>query len=118
MENDINALLLKIGAGETNISVLRWIIMTVGTILLFYISGVICSRIIIPLVGTLTKKTSNNWDDILLNKNVIKSGCDLIPVVILTTLLPFFMSIHSNMYTFLMKICSKCDTIKIFYDCF
>ncbi|MBR7166897.1 MAG: mechanosensitive ion channel [Bacteroidaceae bacterium] len=105
MENDINALLLKIGAGETNISVLRWIIMTVGTILLFYISGVICSRIIIPLVGTLTKKTSNNWDDILLNKNVIKSGCDLIPVVILTTMLPFFISIHSNMHTFLMKIC-------------
>lgn len=105
MENELNSLLFSLGVEKSNIPILRWIIIVIGIILLFYTCGMICSKIIIPLIGKVTNKTNNNWDDILLNRRVIKDGCDLIPAVVIASLLPFLIQTNSTMYIFLMKVC-------------
>lgn len=105
MENELTSLLLRLGARPEHTPAMRWIIITVAVILLFYICGIICHKIIIPLVGTVTKKTNNSWDDILLNNNVIKNCCNLVPAVIVTAFMPFILNDGSTLYTFMMKVC-------------
>ncbi len=105
MENEFTSLLLRLGVEPNHTPAMRWVIITLSIILLFYICGVICHKIIIPLVGTVTKRTSNSWDDILLNNNVIKNCCNLVPAVVVTALMPFILNDGSTLYTFMMKVC-------------
>lgn len=105
METELCSLLLRLGVPQENVTTYRWIIITVGVILLFYLCGVICRKVIIPSVEAVTRKTSNNWDDILLSRDVIKSGCNLAPAVVLTSLIPFIIHTDSTLHTFIMKVC-------------
>ncbi len=46
------------------------------------------SRLCIPLVTRLTRKTSNRWDDVLLGERVLRSACQIVPAIVVWRLLP------------------------------
>ncbi|MBQ8449628.1 MAG: mechanosensitive ion channel [Bacteroidaceae bacterium] len=105
MENELTSLLLRMGIESENIPFARWVIITFAVILLFYVCGIICHKIIIPLVASVTKRTTNTWDDILLNKDVIKNCCNIVPAVIVTAFMPFIISDDGTFFSFMMKVC-------------
>lgn len=62
-------------------------------LLLFaYVVGMICRRVIIPLIAKIVSKTKATWDDYLFNPPVLKSISRLIPALVVYTLLPFVFS--------------------------
>ena len=98
-------ILEKFGIRINNMEILDWIIMLVGIILLFYISSLMCRRIIIPLVRLFTKKTRSDWDDILLNDKNLKCACNLIPAIALVLFAPVLIDTGTTAYTVFIKVC-------------
>lgn len=98
-------ILEKFGIRINNMEILDWIIMLVGIILLFYISSLMCRRIIIPLVRLFTKKTRSDWDDILLNDKNLKCACNLIPAIALVLFAPILIDTGTTAYTVFIKVC-------------
>lgn len=105
MKEELTSQLLRLGIEQNYVTAVLWTMITIGIILLFLISSIICRKIIIPLVESLTNKTNNNWDDILFNKGVIKNACNIIPVVIATAIMPFILDDGSTYYSFIKKLC-------------
>lgn len=50
--------------------------------------GIICSRLIVPVMMKITDKTMSKWDDIFFNKKVLVSASQIVPAVIIWTFLP------------------------------
>ena len=105
MENELTSLLLNLGIETENHPFVRLVIITFAVILLFYVCGIICHKVIIPLVVSVTKRTNNTWDDILLNKDVVKNCCNIVPAAIVTAFMPFIISSDSVFFSFMMKVC-------------
>ena len=104
MKEYIALLLEKLSITTEYISIMYIIIVAACILLIFYGTKIFCHRILIPLVGTLTSKTSNRWDDILLNKKVLKNICELIPPILLTILLPILFTADPPVYFWGFKI--------------
>ena len=60
-------------------------------LILFYLTNLICSKLVIPAVNRLTRKTKSKWDDILFSPNVIKDMGQLIP--------PLYLQLLRHMYS-------------------
>ena len=50
--------------------------------------GLICSRLIVPVMMKITDKTMSKWDDIFFSKKVLVSASQIVPAVIIWTFLP------------------------------
>lgn len=105
MDNYITDTLQHLGIGDKNTGVIYWITIGIGTLLIFYGCAIFCHHILIPLVRKLTKRTSTKWDDIILNEKTLKNICDLVPAIIIITLIPLIAEKHSVAYIIAMKIC-------------
>ena len=58
MEGTYIPLLSRLGIETDKINALHWVGVILCIVLLFYISGLICSKIIIPITNRLTKKNA------------------------------------------------------------
>ncbi len=105
MKDYIASMLHDWGLSSVNQYIAKWIIIIIGIILILYTTNLFCNRLFIPLIKTLTKKTSTRWDDILLNNRVLKDFCNLIPPVVLTIIIPFIFAEGLNEYLWGIKIC-------------
>lgn len=105
MKNEIIDLTERIGIGEEYSVIIFWILIILGTALLFYMSAFICQRIITPIVKRITLKTRNKWDELLLNEKAIRKVCDLIPALAMAIMLPFILEKETLAYTILNRIC-------------
>ena len=77
-----------LGMSGSIMSIVSHIIMVLVAIIAAWLSYSICRRIIIPIVRRLTMKTEVSWDEILLNENVLKSACQIVPAVVIWDVLP------------------------------
>ena len=100
-----NKLLNELGISAGHNELLQWGIVITGAFLLFYICDVISKGIVIPIIRRLTRKTSNTWDEILLNNDTIRSLCRLLPGIIASAILPFILEENSSILTFCLKLC-------------
>ena len=100
-----NLLFEKLGIGTGNIELVGWIVITLGILLLFYFSSMLCRKVIIPLVRLFTKKTRSNWDDILLSDRTLKDVCNLVPAIVIALIIPFVMNSGTIIYTFFTRVC-------------
>lgn len=100
-----NLLFEKLGIGTGNIELVGWIVITLGILLLFYFSSLLCRKVIIPLVRLFTKKTRSNWDDILLSDRTLKDVCNLVPAIVIALIIPFVMNSGTIIYTFFTRVC-------------
>lgn len=98
-------LLESLGIDTGHNDLLQWAIIIVGAFFLFYTCEIIGKKIITPIVRRFTKRTTNKWDDILLNNNTLKSLYRLAPGIIASAILPFILRENSSILIFCMKLC-------------
>ena len=63
------------GVTGPSVHVLRHILLVLLAILFAWLIGVICHKIMVPLVLKLTKHTDVKWDDVIFNEQVLRSAC-------------------------------------------
>ena len=84
----IESLLLSLGLEGTTVAIVRYVLMIVVAFLLAGLSGYICRKFIVPLIIKLTSKTNIEWDDILFDRTVLYTACNIVPAVVIWELLP------------------------------
>ena len=84
----VENLISMMGVTGSMVSVTRHILLVLVAILLAALAGLLCRKIIVPLVLKLTAKTEVKWDDVLFNRNVLVSACHIVPAIVIWQLLP------------------------------
>ena len=74
---------------------------------LAFLAGWLCSKLLIPIVLRLTKKTETKWDDVMFNERVLKSACSIVPAIVIWQLLP---------WTFIYITIMSARTLIVFSD--
>ena len=64
-------------------------VLALIAILLAVVAGLLCRRILVPIVLRLTKKTGAKWDDVIFNRKVLLSACSIVPAIVIWLLLPW-----------------------------
>ena len=64
-------------------------VLVVFAILLAVLAGLLCRRILVPIVLRLTRKTEAKWDDVIFSRKVLLSACSIIPAIVIWQLLPW-----------------------------
>ena len=105
MEGTYIPLLSRLGIETDKINALHWVGVILCIVLLFYISGLICSKIVIPITNRLTKKTRFKWDDMVFNNDNMKHAGNLLAGIILISSLPLLMPDNSMLFSVSSKIC-------------
>jgi miniconductance mechanosensitive channel len=63
------------------------------------------ARLVVPAVVFVTHKTRTNWDDALLNRNVLRGMGQIIPALIVSHYLPMVVASHSEqLYVWTLKL--------------
>lgn len=88
-------------------------IALIAILLLFYVSRVACRRIIVPAINVLTRKTTTDWDDILLNEKALKMMCDLLVAFSLLVLAPFWINEKTTLYIIAVRACYVYITVVV-----
>lgn len=70
------------------VPVVRHVLLVLITVFIAAMAGLVCRKVIVPLIVKATKKTKTTWDDILLNKRVLISASHILPAVVVWMLLP------------------------------
>lgn len=84
----VDMLIGMCGITGGTVIVLRHIILVLTAVLLSALAGVLCRKILMPLIIKLTEKTKNKWDDILMSRRVLVSASQIAPAVVIWILLP------------------------------
>ena len=81
-----------------------WCITFAGVFLIVYLVNFICSRLLIPGIRRLTRKTNFVWDDIMLNDAMLKDISRLVPPILLAVLLPMLFVEGSESLDFMLRV--------------
>jgi miniconductance mechanosensitive channel len=76
------------GVTGPSVHVLQHILLVLFAILFAWLIGVICHKIMVPLLLKFTRHTDVKWDDVIFNEQVLRSACNIIPAIIIWILLP------------------------------
>ena len=76
------------GVTGDSIPVIRHISLVLVAILLSALAGLICKKVLVPVILKLTAKTEAKWDDVLFNEQVLVSACHIVPAIVIWQLLP------------------------------
>ena len=74
--------------GDT-VGIITHAALIVIVILLAAGAGLLCRRLIVPLLMKLTSKTEARWDDVVFNEQVLLSACSIVPAIVVWQLLPW-----------------------------
>ncbi|GAB6976931.1 mechanosensitive ion channel family protein [Prevotella falsenii] len=84
----IENFLLSLGLEGTTVAIVRYVLMIIVAFLLAGLSGYISRKFIVPLIIKLVSKTNIEWDDILFDRSVLYTACNIVPAVVIWELLP------------------------------
>ena len=84
----VENLISMMGVTGDSIPVIRHISLVLVTILLSALAGLICKKVLVPVILKLTAKTEAKWDDVLFNEQVLVSACHIVPAIVIWQLLP------------------------------
>lgn len=76
------------GVTGSSVPLVRHIVLVVVVALLSSLAYLLCRRIIIPVVGRLTRNASVKWRDVLLGRPFLLAVCSVIPALVVWQLLP------------------------------
>ena len=85
----IEQLVEACGVTGDNVNFLTHTILVVVAFALAFLAGWLCSKLLIPVVLKVTKKTEARWDDVMFNERVLKSACSIVPAIVIWQLLPW-----------------------------
>lgn len=112
------------GINGNSVPVVRHILLVLITVLLAAGAGLLCRKLIVPLIIKGTKKTSTTWDEILLNKRVLVSASHIVPAVVVWMLLPWVFFQFNTVQVVLTRLTAiyitvmSVATIIVFIDSF
>lgn len=84
----VENLISMMGVTGDSIPVIRHISLVLVAILLSALAGLICKKVLVPVILKLTAKTEAKWDDVLFNERVLVSACHIVPAIVIWQLLP------------------------------
>lgn len=84
----VEQLISLTGLTGNAVPVLRHVLLVLIAILLASLAGLLCRKIIVPIVRRLTSHTDARWDDVLLGDKVLISACQIVPAIVIWQLLP------------------------------
>jgi len=84
----VEELIRLCGISGSGVPIVRHALLVLVAVLLAWMAGVLCRRIFVPLIHKLTSRTNNQWDEVLLNDNVLVTACRMIPAIVIWQLLP------------------------------
>ena len=64
-------------------------VLVILAILLAVVAGLLCQKILVPIVLRLTKKTEAKWDDVIFSRKVLMTACSIVPAIVIWMLLPW-----------------------------
>ena len=70
------------------VPITRHILLVLVAIILAALAGLLCRKIIVPVIMRVTAKTDVQWDDVLFNEKVLISACHIVPAIVIWLLLP------------------------------
>ena len=76
------------GVTGRTVFIMRQSLLVLIAIMLSALAGILCRKILMPLILKVTEKTKNTWDDVLLNKTVLVSASRIAPAIVIWILLP------------------------------
>lgn len=85
----IEQLVEACGVTGDNVNFLTHTILVIIAFALAFLAGWLCSKLLIPVVLKVTKKTEARWDDVMFNERVLKSACSIVPAIVIWQLLPW-----------------------------
>ena len=85
----VNQVLEACGLEGDMMAYANHVVLVILAVLLAVVAGVLCRRILVPIVLRLTKKTGAKWDDVIFNREVLVTACNIVPAVIIWQLLPW-----------------------------
>ena len=71
------------------ISIVTHIVLVAIAILLAVLAGLICRKLVVPVLLKLTAKTDAKWDDVLFSERVLLTACSIVPAIVIWLLLPW-----------------------------
>ena len=79
---------LSMGATETSSVYLTDAMLVIFTLLLSWLSFVVCHRLVVPITVKITTKTDVEWDDVLLNERTLRKACLIVPAIVVSMFIP------------------------------
>ena len=76
------------GATETSSVYLTDAMLVIFTLLLSWLSFVVCHRLVVPITVKITSKTDVEWDDVLLNERTLRKACLIVPAIVVSMFIP------------------------------
>ncbi len=95
---------MDLGASPEVVEFVHWLVVVVGLALLISVANLLFKRVLIPLVGKFTRKTSSQWDDILLNETLLVDCTRLFAPIIIAVMLPMAFEEKTQVLEFLLKV--------------
>ncbi len=105
--------LIQMGVSEGFALWVQRLAVVLAIFLIALVLDKICRSTIIPTVRKVTAKTQITWDDYLLNENVLKKACHLIPPVVIYILIPLAFPAGSEWLSFILKLCFLYMTVVV-----
>ena len=84
----VETLVQQWGISGCMVPVVRHALLIAVAALLALLADVLCRRILIPVVTRITRRTTAQWDDVVLGRPVLTAACGIVPAIVVWWLLP------------------------------
>ncbi len=105
--------LIQIGVSEGNALWVQRLMVVLAIVLIALVLDKICRSLVVPAVRKVVAKTQITWDDYLLNDDVLKNVCHLIPPVVIYILIPLAFPAESEWLALILKLCFLYITVVV-----
>lgn len=85
----VEKLIMSSGLEGNMVDIISHIVLVVVAILLAALAGLLCRKILVPIIIKLTEKTEAKWDDVIFSRRVLLSACSIVPAIVIWQLLPW-----------------------------
>ncbi|HEQ98459.1 MAG TPA: mechanosensitive ion channel [candidate division Zixibacteria bacterium] len=90
MVENLQNWLIDLGLSESVALYLKWIVLSIGVIILAYLSSFVTRRILLVALSHFIKKTQTKWDDVLLRRRFFKRLSQFAPAIVIYLCAPLF----------------------------
>lgn len=85
----VEQLVTACGITGDTVNFITHTILAVVVFALAFLSGLLCRKLLIPVILKLTAKTEATWDDVMFNERVLVSASRIVPAIVIWQLLPW-----------------------------
>ena len=64
-------------------------VLVIVAVLLAAFTGLICRKVVVPILLKLTAKTEAKWDDVIFDREVLLSASNIVPAIVIWQVLPW-----------------------------